>query len=170
MTFSRLKNYFIIPAVVFTLSACSYSFTGASVPPHISTIAIPIVQDRTGFGEAELSDLFTTGLQTKFLDDNTLQITDRDNADALLECTITSINDQPAIISGNEQINARKITISAKVVYKDLVMKKVFFDKNFSNFGEYTNDGDVVALRKQAIEQAIEQITEDILIGVVSNW
>lgn len=140
------------------------------MPPHISTIAIPIVQDRTGFGEAELSDLFTTGLQSKFLEDNTLQITDRDNADALLECTITSINDQPAIISGNEQINARKITISAKVVYKDLVMKKVFFDKNFSNFGQYTNDGDVVASRKQAIEQAIEQITEDILIGVVSNW
>jgi len=170
MTFSKFKNYLIIPAAVFILSACSYSFTGASVPPHISTIAIPIAQDRTGFGEAELSDLFTTALQTKFLEDNTLQITDRDNADALLECTITSINDQPAIISGNEQINARKITISAKVVYKDLVMKKVFFDKNFSNFGQYTNDGDVVASRKQAIEQAIEQITEDILIGVVSNW
>ena len=170
MKFNKYKIVALLLLAAISFSACSYSFTGASVPPHLQTIAIPIVQDRTGFGEAELSDLFTTGLQTKFLQDNTLQIADRDVADALLECTITSINDQPAIISGNEQIDARKITVTAKVVYRDLVMKKVMFDKSFSNFGEYTSSGDIIAERRTAIETAIDQITEDILIGVVSNW
>lgn len=170
MIFNKIKLFILFLAAVFSVAGCSYSFTGASVPPHISSIAIPIVEDRTGFGEAELSDMFTTGITTAFLNDNTLIIAEKDVADALLECTVTTINDQPVIISGNEQVDARKITITVKVVYKDLVMKKVFFDKSFSNFGEYTNDGDVVEQRRQAIQTAVDQISEDILIGVVSNW
>ena len=152
------------------ISGCSYSFTGASVPEHIKTIAIPIVKDRSGSGQPELSDLFTNGLIQDFIDDNTLQIAEKVDADAVLECTIISLSDAPSLISSGESVTTRRITVTAQVTYKDLVMRKTIFSKNFSNYADYQSSGDIVTLRKEAIESSVDKIVEDILLAVVSNW
>ncbi len=157
--------------LLFTLAACSYSFTGASVPPHLKSIAIPFSQDRSGSGEADLAQEFTDQLIRKFIDDNTLAVAEKSNADALLECTITGLSDAPNVVGGGEDVTQRRITVSAKVLYRDLVERKTIFERNFSNFGDYsTNQGDLVTERRNAISSAIDLITEDILLGVVSNW
>lgn len=156
--------------VLTNITACSYSFTGASVPSHLKTIAIPISVDRTGSGEASLSDDFTNELINKFLNDNTLQVAERNNSDALLECTILSLTDSPQVVTGGEDIQTRRITLNAKVVYRDLVQKKNIFEKNFSNYGDYDSSADITAAREDAISSAIDKLTEDILLGVVSNW
>lgn len=160
----------IFVCVLTSISACSYSFTGASVPSHLKTIAIPICVDRTGSGEASLSDDFTNELINKFLNDNTLQVAERNNSDALLECTILSLTDSPQVVAGGENIQTRRITLNAKVVYRDLVQKKNIFEKNFTNYGDYDSSEDITAARADAITAAIDKITEDILLGVVSNW
>ena len=49
---------------------CPYSFSGASVPPHLKTIAIPFAEDRSGSGEPGLRELLTEKLTQKFIDDN----------------------------------------------------------------------------------------------------
>lgn len=168
-----IKNfkYFFIPLVLgLSLISCSYSFTGSSVPKHLKSIAIPFCVDRSGSGEPNMADNFTSKLIQNFVSDNSLSVTDKAEADAFLECTILSISDAPVVIQGGENVSTRRITITAKVVYKDFVMKKTIFDKNFSNYGDYSNEGDVVSARNDAIQIAIEKITEDILLGVVSDW
>jgi hypothetical protein len=158
----------IFPLIVFT--ACSYSFTGASVPPHLETVAIPLFKDRSGSAEPNLDNVFTNELIDKFINDNTLSIIDKANADALLECTITSLRDTPEAVSGEtEKASLRRITIKVKVKYTDLVMKETIFNKDFSNYATYDADN-FSEERPVAIENAINLITEDILLGVVSNW
>ncbi len=161
---------FLFILSILTLVSCSYSFTGSSVPKHLKTISIPYCVDRSGSGEPNLADDFTETLIDQFISDNSLQVTDKPNADALLDCTITSISDSPTVIEGGENVSARRITLNVHVVYKDYVMKKTIFDKTFSNYGDYTNDGDIFSKRKEAIKIAIDRVTEDILLGVVSNW
>ncbi len=166
-------NKKIIVGLIFSallLAGCHYSFTGASVPPYLKTIAIPIFKDQSGSGEPTLRDDFTNQLIQKFIDDNSLQVTDKSNADALLECTVVSLQDAPAVISGGEQVTSRRITIKVRAVYKDLVKRKTVFNKIFSNFGDYSTDGDITTLREQAIQKAVDLITDDILLAVVSNW
>jgi len=165
----KLILLFVFP-ILLNLSGCSYSFTGASVPEHLKTIAIPVGIDRSASGEPSLGDNFTNELIQKFIDDNTLQVTEKVKADALLECTITTLSDSPAVVSGGENVTSRRINITVKAVYKDLVKRKTIFEKNFSNYGDYTNEGDIITVRNEAIATAIDKITEDILIGVVSNW
>lgn len=159
-----------VSVIPFILNGCSYSFTGASVPPHLESIAIPLAKDVTSSGEANLRENFTNELINKFIDDNTLQVTDKTNADALLECTIQSISDAPAIVSENDEVDSRKITISVKVLYRDLVKRKTIFDRSFSNFSTYLTEDDFITARNNAIENAIDKLAEDILLGVVSNW
>ncbi len=171
----KLKNmiylkYIFLLAVAFGITACSYSFTGASVPSHLKTIAIPVFKDQSGSGEAEMSDLFTRKTTQKFVEDNTLRVTDRNNADAIIDCTILSLSDAPAIVSGNETVTQRRLTINVKVIYRDMVKKVVIFDRTFSNYGDYPVGGDITSVRRKAFEDAIDKISEDILLGVVSNW
>ncbi|MBN1637951.1 MAG: LptE family protein [Ignavibacteriales bacterium] len=167
--FIFLVNFSFILLFLYVNFGCNYSFTGASVPDHIKNIAIPPVQNRSGSGEPTL-ELFTDALIQKFIADNTLQVTEKVDADALLECTIVSINEAPATISGDENVPLIRLTINVKVSYKDLVKKKTIFEKNFSNYDDYDNSGDVLQVRIEAINNAMEKIYEDILLSVVSNW
>ena len=164
-----IKSLFIL-YIVINFQSCNYSFTGASVPSHIKSIAIPYFQDRSGSGEPELRETFTNELIQKFIDDNTLQVAEKVNADAIVECNILSLSDAPAVVAGGEDVSSRRINLTVKVTYRDLVKKVIVFDKNFSDFGDYENSGDITSGRKQAIETAIDKISEDILLSVVSNW
>lgn len=167
-----IKKYQIIALflIISFLTACSYSFTGASVPAHLKTIAIPQFKDNSGSGEPDLNSKFTFETIQRFIEDNTLQVTDKINADALIECTISRFSDTQAAITGNETVSLRRVELQVRVVYKDLVMKKTVFDQTFKNFADYQNDGDITLNRQNAIEETIEKISEDILLGVVSNW
>ncbi len=171
MTYTNIFRIIIVVAIIISVNACSYSFTGASVPSHLKTIAIPLVKDRSGSGEPDMANEFTNELIQKFLDDNNLDVTDKRTADALLECSVSSLQDKLETVSGSgETATQRRLTINVKVLYKDLVKKNTILDKNFSNYVTYSTSGDTFQARKDAIQEVIELITEDILLGVVSNW
>jgi hypothetical protein len=148
---------------------CPYSFSGASVPPHISTVAIPFTEDKSGAGESGLRDAFSNKLTQKFIDDNNLKITDKNSANALLETAITSVTDAPAVVTSGETVTTRRVTLVVQVSYKDLVKKKTFYDKQFNNYGDYSV-ADGKTGRDAAISDAIDKITDDILLETVSGW
>jgi hypothetical protein len=151
------------------IACCAYSFTGSSVPEHLRTIAIPVVQDRSGAGISGLRELLTQELITQFIDDNSLQVTERSQADAVLECTIVSYTDAPSIVAAGESVEQRRVTITVQVIYKDLVKRINVFDKRFSNYGDYKS-GTTESLRTEASNTAVNKIAEDILLAVVSGW
>lgn len=165
-----ILNLFLVGFITLSLtSCCAYSFTGASVPPHLKTVAIPIADDRSGSGEPGLREKLTQTLIQKFIDDNTLQVAERTTANALIECTIVSLNDAPAIVAAGENIQTRRITLGIKVIVRDLVKRETLIDKTFSNYGDYSPDN-IVQGRTEAIESAINKISEDILLATVSGW
>lgn len=158
----------VLTAINFT-SCCAYSFTGASVPEHLKTIAIPIADDRSGSGEPNLRENLTQKLIQKFTDDNTLQVGERTSANALLECSIVSLSDAPAIVSAGENITSRRVTLGVRVIYRDLVKRTTVFEKTFSKYSDYQSDNPIEG-RRTAIEEALDLISEDILLDTVSGW
>jgi hypothetical protein len=174
----RAKQQFLSTAVVglflilnfsflIFLSGCAYSFSGSSVPKHLKTIAIPLFEDQSGFGEPNLKENFTQSLINLFINDNSLEVAERNTADSILEGSIVSVVDAPSVISPGEQVSVRRVTITVHVTYQDLKLRKKVWDKNFSNWGEYNTSGDT---RTTALTQAVNKVTEDILIETVSGW
>jgi hypothetical protein len=159
----------VIVAGVLLLSAigCSYSFSGSSVPSHLKTVAIPLFEDQSGFGEAGLRERLTQKLMDLFINDNSLAIADRATSDAVVEGSIVAISDAPSVISPGEQVSKRRITMTVHVTFQDMKMRKKVWERDFSNWGEYTMG---VETRTVALDQAITKITEDILIETVSGW
>jgi len=160
----------LILTALLNLTSCGvYSFTGASVPEHLKTIAIPIADDRSGTAEPGLRENLTNQLIQRFIEDNTLQVTEKLKADALLECTIVSLSDAPAIVTAGENVDSRRMTVAVKVVYRDLVKRKTIYEKTFTNYFDYASTNPVDG-RSNAITEATKLICEDILLDTVSGW
>ena len=155
-------------ACVLGLVGC-YSFTGASVPPHLHTIAIPLVDDQSGFGEPGLREQVTTALTNLFISDNSFEITGKTSADAILEGVVTSISDAPAVIQQGETVSKRRITISARFAFQDMKLRKKTWEKSLSNWGDYDVGGGS-SQRAVGIQEAVRKITEDVLLETVSGW
>lgn len=157
---------FDISFLIFA-SGCAYSFSGSSVPKHLKTIAIPLFEDQSGFGEPGLKENLTKKLIELFVNDNSLEVADRNAADSILEGSILRVTDAPSVIAPGEQVNKRRISVTLHVQFEDLKLRKKVWEKDFSNWGEYSIG---IEPRSVALAQAINKVSEDILIETVSGW
>ena len=171
VAFIRLQRLMAGVSIILILgfTGCFYSFRGTSVPPHMKTIAIPVFYDQSGLGQAGLRDKFTRDLIQLFVSDNTLQVTDRNSADALLEGSISTIQDQAAAFASGEEVRKRRITVTVHVAFHDLQIRKKVWEKDISNWGEYDSGGGL-SQREIGIDDALKKVSEDILIATVSGW
>jgi hypothetical protein len=151
------------------VAGCIYSFKGGSVPPHLKTIAIPLLDDQSGSGESGVRENLTNDLITTFRQDNSLQIVDRAHADAVLEGTIQSITSAPLVLSSGETLTKQRVTVTVKITYNDMKLKKAIYDKQFSEYGDYDVSGGP-SQRQTAISAALDKLTQDILNETVSGW
>jgi hypothetical protein len=150
-------------------AGCPYSFTGASVAKHLKTIAIPLADDQSGFGEAGLRERFTTELTNLFISDNSLQVADKTTADSILENVIISVSDAPSVVTQGEAVTKRRITVTVKCVYDDKIQRKRVWEKTFAQWGDYDSGGGL-SQRENGLREAIRKVTEDILLETVSGW
>ncbi len=165
-----MKFKFIIFCALILVSSCRYSFTGASVPPHLKTIAIPLFDDQSGYGRATLREELTQKIVERFIQDNTLKIADRNTANSLLEGVIVSVQDNPVVVGTGERVKKSRLTITVKVSFYDMVRRVKVWERTFSNWGEYELEGNIQQNLQLGIQQAIEKLSEDILLATVANW
>jgi hypothetical protein len=168
----QIKKYriFLLLAFAFGAYSCNYSFKGAAPPEGIRSIFIPTIIDESGFGLPTLSEEMTTLLKNKFINDNTLEYADKTEADGMIECVIRSVTDEPLVVTGNEQVSRRKVTLVVTVDFYNLKKQKSIWKKDFSNWGEYDSSTGGFSQRDEGVRAAEEKITEDILLDVISNW
>lgn len=154
-----------------TASACGYySFSGATIPAHLGTISIPIVEDNSISTLTGLDDRMTDLLVDRFVRQTRLSLeSDVDQADALLEVTLSQYRNVPSSVSGDEQATRNRVTISARALYTDRTSGETLLDRTFSSFEEYDPllDPDEEG---RAASVALEKIADDIFTAATSNW
>ena len=124
----------IISNFFFLVIACScgfYSLSG-SLPPHIRTISIPMVENETAeFGIAEnISD----GIQSRFNDEGILKIIN-DNADSVLRGTVKKVTDGPYTFNKNESVSEYRYKIDINIEWYDNKNEKTLLKGNYSGWG-----------------------------------
>lgn len=159
----------VFPALLALFLTGCYSFTGSSVPSHLKTMAIPLFDDQSGSGEPNLRERLTNKLIERFRQDNSLEVVDRTRSDALLEGSIVSMPDRPAVVGAGETVTRWRITLNVKAMYQDMKLRKKIYEKQFSNWAEYDPAGGPTQ-RQSAIDAAIEKLSEDIVLETVSGW
>lgn len=167
-TYNPLLVVIVVFCLVLAIEGC-YSFRGGSVPLHLKTIAIPLFDDQSGSAEPTVRERITIKLIERFRQDNSLTIAERTVAHAVLEGILTGIPDEPYLVSPGETVSKRKVSITVRVTYRDMTLKKQIWEKTFSNYGIYDPNAGPTQ-QDVAITAAIEKLTEDILNEVVASW
>lgn len=149
---------------------CSYySFTGASIPTHLNTIAIPLVEDNSIGPITGLDEQMTRLLTDRFIGQTRLSLQpDEASADVVLTVKIDRYANEPTSVSGDERATLNRVTLTVSVVYQDRVQNEELLRQTFSNFEDY----DVADLSGEAsaARSALVKIADDIFNRATSNW
>lgn len=160
---------FITVAAAPGLGGC-YSFTGASVPQHWKTIAVPLFDDESNSGEPGLREQLTNAIIQKVQRDNTLQIADRSTASVVMVGSITALNaDEPVAVTSGEKGTRFRVRLTLKVTLLDRIQKKQVWEKQFSDYGEYSATSGA-SQRQTGLLAAIDKLSDTIVLETVSGW
>jgi hypothetical protein len=163
-----INNRLLICIIILVQMYGCYSFTGGSVPEHLKTLYLSPVNDNSGYGDPRYRENLHRLLIDKFSGDNSLELVQQ-KADARLSVSINSISDEMQTVRPGEMETNRKVTVRCEADYYDAVKKVQIFKKTFSAFSVYPIANASVE-RTIAITKALEQISDDIMLAVVSGW
>jgi len=139
-----------------------YSFSGATLPPHLKTVAVPLFDNRSP--EYGVDQRITDAVIEAVTRDNTLKIADPSNADCVLRGTLMRMEDRAGQYNSDEEASTYRITLTVQAEFEDLQKKTVIWRNSFSAFGTYSTDRDA------GISEAVDKLTTDIINRMVSNW
>lgn len=155
-----------------SLSGCAYySFTGASIPSHLETIAIPIAEDNTSSPIPTLGRDLTSLLTDQFVGRTRLSLDNNEtNADAVLQARITGYTNEPTGVGGDERATVNSVRIRVQARYYDQVKDSTMVEQSFTGSAEYDPTEAGLSGEQQAAQLALERVGEDIFTTATSNW
>jgi len=165
-----------LPILMILLGLCDagcayYSFTGATIPSHLNTIAIPLVEDNSISPITNLDDQLTELLVQRFVNQTRLSLeASQPDANVLLTVRIDRYTNQPTSVGGEEQATLNRVSISATVSYFDQVENEEIIQRTFSSFAEYDPLEEGLEGEQTASTAILENIADDIFTAATSNW
>lgn len=166
--FLRFTGLVLLTGLIICVLTGCYSFTGGSIPPHLKTLSIPLAEDNSVGGSPQMRENLTQLIVQAFRRENAFTLV-QDRSDAVLEVTITGLIENLATVTGSEQERDKQIIVNVNVVYQDRVKQKQIWVKQFAPPQTYSVASQVEG-RNAAIERALRQIANDIVLAVVSGW
>ena len=167
----RIMRILIYSFLTLVFLSCSYySFSGQSIPPHIKNAQLLIFDDNSGRYDLSLPDRINEKVTSEIEDYNYFEIENSEDADAKIFGSITSFRDEISSQTRQEEIDQMTIILTAEINFYDNIKEK-FIVKNLrvSSTEHYeASDGDTA--REEAFENALDRLSEDIVIGLSSNW
>lgn len=160
-------------AAVALLTGCAYySFTGASIPQHLATVAIPLVDDASVSLADDADVQLTRFLTDRFIGQTRLQLsTDESEADAVLNARIERIAVEPVAVGGGDVALENRVTVSVRAEYLDMVQDRELVQRTFTASVNYDPSiGDERILEVEAISEALRNVADDIFTAATSNW
>jgi|TARA_B100000446_G_scaffold79785_1_gene75515 hypothetical protein len=183
-----MKNIFLLLSLFFLLSCGFYSMAG-SIPPHIKSIAIPLMENETA--EFGLAEDITDGILGEFVEAGILSITDENIAHSILRGTVKKVNEGPYTYSKQESVSEFRYKIDVKLEWYDVSQDKNLLEGTYSGFGAYGLSGDIGSdgidndndgkidnddddefgePRAFATKVAVRKIAQDILNDIMTTW
>ena len=176
-------------SIIPLFSGCIYYSMAGSIPPHIKSISIPMVENQTV--EFGISEAVTDNLVNQFLENNILRLDKENSADSILKGKIIRVKDAPYTYTKEESVTEYRLTITIDLEWFDVINDKVIIKKQYSGFGAYglsgdissdqiDNDGDGLVdsededeygdPREFATKVAVKKIAQDILHEIMTSW
>ena len=154
--------------VCLAATGCGYGFSSRTAK-DIKSIAVPFFENRTS--EPNLEIQVTEQIINNLIEDNTLDVVSEDDADALLEGKITKFENIP--FSFNKELNAEEYLVVVTVqvsLFNRKLNTAIWEGQTIRGDGSYFLDAPDQGTFDDALDEALNEITDRILNLTVQNW
>ncbi|MBL6661976.1 MAG: LptE family protein [Flavobacteriaceae bacterium] len=174
MTWNRSLAFGVLLLVLTSQSCGIYSFTGASIPPGVTTFQVNFFENLAGNRpgstvEPGLDNDFTNALQDLIMNQTNLNLVSQDGQ-LIYEGEITEYSVTP--MSATSQNTAAQNRLKMTVAFRFFNIKKEEDDykKNYSFFYDFPAELQVYDVIDSAHKEIFDRITQDIFNDTLAKW
>jgi hypothetical protein len=174
MTWNRSSVFGVLLLVLTSQSCGIYSFTGASIPPGVTTFQVNFFENLAGNRpgstvEPGLDNDFTNALQDLIMNQTNLNLVSQDGQ-LIYEGEITEYSVTP--MSATSQNTAAQNRLKMTVAFRFFNIKKEEDDykKNYSFFYDFPAELQVYDVIDSAHKEIFDRITQDIFNDTLAKW
>ena len=172
---SNLNKLFVLFLMMIITEGCGiYSFTGASIPPGVTTFQVNFFENLAGNRpgstvEPGLDNDFTNALQDIMINQTTLNLVSEDGQ-LVYEGEIIKYSVTP--MSATAEITAAQNRLEMTVDFRFFNIKKEEdnFEKKYSFFYDFPAELQVYDVIDTAHKEIFDRITQDIFNDTLAKW
>ena len=167
-----MRRRFAAFALAGLVAGCSYSPSPALFPPHLKTLAVPVLKNATT--EPSLEQEVTEALVARFLQDNKLRIVPEDQADLVVSGAIVRYTNSVFGFNAREQAQEYQVAIGVQLTARDRVKnREMWRDDNLirtTNYFVVAAAGQPASDQYTARKDAIAKIADAVVNKTVEGW
>lgn len=171
MTYSRITTILLL-SLCLTVGGCfSYGFTGGSIPPDVNNIFIPFFPDQSNSGLGDLSSRLNRALIDRFINQSKLSLaSEREQADVVLDGTITQYSNQPFSVTGEEQSDLNEVSITVRGSFQYTDEEQPVWNRSFTSSFRFDPNVSPIEGENNAADDALETIAQNMFNESIGKW
>lgn len=170
------KIFYFIPVILFIFfvtgfnSSCSFSyrFNDISFPDSIKTVKVNFIENKATYVNPQLSPRLTDRLRQKLVSQTKLSQTNNDNADWVINGTITNYSFSTSGISQGREASNR-LAVGVHITLNDQKANKTSEYDVSRNF-EFPASQSIQQAEANLTDEIIRGLTDDIFNRMFSTW
>lgn len=168
---SRMAVFLGIAALALGLVGCYGYRLGTSLPPNVASVHVRPFNNLSG--EPDVETAVTTATVREFQKDGSLRMLNSDEADAIVEATVTGVKLEPLRYSKNRATAPTefRLLLTAEVVLKERKTGKILSThRGLTGKTAFVPGGDLSSAKRRAIPTAAQDLAHEIVSAVVEAW
>lgn len=172
----KIKNRFILYTLSLALLLCYgcsvYSFSGTNISPDVKTISIQTIENSSGEGPANLTQVVTDNFKNYYRRNSNLTVL-QNEGDLQLEGQIVSFTIAPAAIQREgleDRAGLNRLTLGIQIRYTNTKNPEENFDRLFSTSRDFGQNVDITQIPTASINEITELLVTDVFNKTVANW
>lgn len=166
----RLNILSIALIFILLLQGCFvYKFNDAVIPANVKTVKIGFIDNRARYVNPQLSPKLTDKLQAKITSQTKLTRTNNDDADFVINGSITNYDPSQTVGVSAQQASTNRLTVTVHIVLRKTLENKVEeFDVTRSF--DFSANLTLQQAEGQLLDEVIRNITDEIFNRIFNNW
>ena len=174
MTWNRITILVVFILVFATQSCGIYSFTGASIPPGVTTFQVNFFENQAGNRpgstvEPGLDNDFTNALQDLIMNQTNLNLVSQDGQ-LIYEGEITEYSVTPMSATSQNTAAQNRLKMTVDFRFFNIQKEEDDFNKNYSFFYDFPAELQVYDVIDSAHKEIFDRITQDIFNDTLAKW
>ncbi len=161
----------LILVILGMITGCSvrYSFRDAVIPADVKTVKVGFVENRASYVNPQLSQKFFDKIQQKILGGTKLTRTNDDNADYVINSTVTRYDATQTVGVSAQQATTNRLTVSLHVLLKKNKSNETE-EFDVSRSFDYSANLSLQQAEAQLLDEVVRTLSDDIFNRIFSNW